>query len=87
MAELQGSCGQLRKCDAKVSIDLDVKGIEIKIISKFDKMFKTHIEKAVRDVLGEQDILNAKVVVEDDGALDFTIRARTRTALRRIRGI
>jgi citrate lyase subunit gamma (acyl carrier protein) len=87
MARLQGFCGQVRKCDVKVSVDLDVDGIEIEIISKFDKMFKTHMEKAVRDVLSEEGVLDAKVVVEDEGALDFAIRARTRTAIRRSRGV
>ena len=84
MDKLKGSCGHVRKSDAKISIDLDTNGIEIVIISKFDKLFGTHMEEAVREVLTEQGIKDAKVVIEDDGALDFTIKARTRTALKRI---
>ena len=74
-----------KKCDVKVSINLDNAGIDIIIISKFEKMFGTHIRKAVKDVLNEKEIKNAKVIVEDEGALDFTIKARTRTALKRIK--
>ncbi len=84
MDKLQGSCGQVRKSDVKITVDLDTNGIEIIIISKFDKMFGTHMEEAVKEVLAEQDIKDAKIVIEDDGALDFTIKARTRTALKRI---
>lgn len=87
MDKMQGVCGQKRKNDVKISIDLDFSGIEIVIKSKFDKMFGTHMKKAIKEVLNENNIKDAKIIVEDDGALDFTIRARTITALRRIQGV
>lgn len=41
------------------------------------------MEKAVREVLADMKIENAKVLVQDFGALDFVIKGRTRTAVRR----
>lgn len=41
------------------------------------------MEKAVREVLEDMKVENAKVLVQDFGALDFVIKGRTRTAVRR----
>jgi citrate lyase subunit gamma (acyl carrier protein) len=46
-------------------------------------MFGKLMEKAVREVLSEMKVENAKVLVQDFGALDFVIKGRTRTAVRR----
>ena len=53
------------------------------IESKNKKMFGNLMEKAVREVLADMKIENAKVLVQDFGALDFVIKGRTRTAVRR----
>ena len=63
--------------------ELDNVGIEIEIESKNKKMFGNLMEKAVREVLADMKIENAKVLVQDFGALDFVIKGRTRTAVRR----
>jgi len=76
-------CGNRRASDVFVEVSLDALGIEIEIESKYKDLFGELIEKAVRDVLMEMNIGNIKVKLEDDGALDFTIRARVRTAVRR----
>lgn len=41
------------------------------------------MEIAVREVLDDMKVENAKVLVQDFGALDFVIKGRTRTAVRR----
>lgn len=64
-------------------MNLDNVGIEIEIESKNKKMFGNLMEKAVREVLADMKIENAKVLVQDFGALDFVIKGRTRTAVRR----
>ncbi|ELV05072.1 citrate lyase subunit gamma [Brachyspira hampsonii 30599] len=46
-------------------------------------MFYNHIKKAVEEVVNETDIKNIVIDVDDYGALDFCIRARTRMAIRR----
>ncbi len=78
-----GICGNEKDSDVLVTVDLDNNGIEIIIESKLKKMFGKLMEKAVREVLDEMKVENAKVVVQDFGALDFVIKGRTRTAVRR----
>ncbi|EHO79850.1 MULTISPECIES: citrate lyase acyl carrier protein [Fusobacterium] len=78
-----GVCGNEKDSDALVTVNLDNVGIEIEIESKNKKMFGNLMEKAVREVLADMKIENAKVLVQDFGALDFVIKGRTRTAVRR----
>lgn len=78
-----GVCGNEKDSDVLVTVDLDFQGIEITIESKLKKMFGKLMEKAVREVLEDMKAENAKVLVQDFGALDFVIKGRTRTAVRR----
>lgn len=78
-----GVCGNEKDSDALVTINLDSIGIEILIESKNKKMFGNLMEKAVKEVLTDMKVDNAKVLVQDFGALDFVIKGRTRTAVRR----
>ena len=58
-------------------------GIQLEIASKVESMFGEQIEASVRDVLGSKGIADAKVVLNDVGALDYVIRARLITAIER----
>lgn len=78
-----GVCGNEKDSDALVTVNLDNVGIKIEIESKNKKMFGNLMEKAVREVLADMKIENAKVLVQDFAALDFVIKGRTRTAVRR----
>lgn len=78
-----GVCGNEKDSDALITVNLDNVGIEIEIESKNKKMFGNLMEKAVKEVLADMKIENAKVLVQDFGALDFVIKGRTRTAVRR----
>ena len=78
-----GVCGNEKDSDVLVTVGLDFQGIEITIESKLKKMFGKLMEKAVREVLEDMKVENAKVLVQDFGALDFVIKGRTRTAVRR----
>ncbi|BBA52753.1 citrate lyase acyl carrier protein [uncultured Fusobacterium sp.] len=78
-----GVCGNEKDSDALVTVNLNNTGIEIIIESKIKDMFGKLMEKAVREVLVEMKVENAKVLVQDFGALDFVIKGRTRTAVRR----
>lgn len=78
-----GVCGNEKDSDALVTVDLNNTGIEIIIESKIKDMFGKLMEKAVREVLDEMKVKDAKVLVQDFGALDFVIKGRTRTAVRR----
>lgn len=78
-----GICGNEKDSDVIVTVDLENNGIEVVIESKLKKMFGKLMEKAVCEVLDEMKVENAKVTVKDFGALDFVIKGRTRTAVRR----
>ncbi len=82
-----GIAGNEKSDDVLVKVQLDeVEGIAIDIKSKIKKIFGRHMEIAVREALSELNVENAKVEVEDFGALDFVIKARVKTAVKRARG-
>lgn len=78
-----GVCGNEKDSDVLVTVDLSVTGREIVIESKLKKMFGKLMEQAVVEVLDDMKVDNVKVLVQDFGALDFVIKGRTRTAIRR----
>ena len=78
-----GICGNEKESDALVTVNLDYTGINIQIESKLKKMFGKLMEKAVLEVLNDLNIKNGDIRVQDFGALDFVIKARTRTAIKR----
>ena len=59
-----GVCGNEKDSDVLVTVDLDFQGIEITIESKLKKMFGKLMEKAVREVLEDMKVENAKVLVK-----------------------
>lgn len=58
-------------------------GIEINIESIVMKQFGKQIRKTIEDKLKEMNIKNVKLVAQDKGALDYTIKARVETAINR----
>lgn len=77
------SAGTDKKHDVQIEITLVGERNEIEIISKVEKKFGQAIRESVIDILNEYHIKGAKVLVNDLGAWDFAIRARTRTAVKR----
>lgn len=47
------------------------------------KQFGSHIEELIRETALDEGVSGAVIQVDDKGALDFTIRARVRSALLR----
>lgn len=78
-----GTCGNEKASDCVVTVDLNNQGIEVEVVSKLKYMFGELMEKAVKEALTEIKVENAKVKVQDFGALDFIIKARTKTAAKR----
>ncbi len=80
----ESACGTNSKGDAIVTVEITKKdGIQIEIVSKVLKKYGESIKESVLEILHAFKIENANVLVEDFGALDFVIRARTETAVRR----
>jgi citrate lyase subunit gamma (acyl carrier protein) len=74
-----------KKQDALVSIEPAElgSGINMEVKSSVFSEFGSQIEATVRAVLVEFGIEDVVVKVQDQGAMDFAIRARTETAVRR----
>ncbi len=78
-----GIAGSLESNDALVTIkESTTRRIEIKSI--VDAFFHEQIEKTITDVLKEKALQNVTVLIQDRGALDYTIRARLLTAIARM---
>ena len=87
MGKMKGTAGREKPQDCIVTVDLERKsGIEIQLNSKMEKMFGDAIQKAIREALSEMNVKAANVKVDDFGSLDFVIKARTKTAVKRARG-
>lgn len=75
--------GTVESSDLLVRVEPSQDGIELEIVSVVKDRFGHLIEAEVRGVLKALDVTNARVFVDDRGALDCVIRARVETALRR----
>ncbi len=58
-------------------------GINLELESMVMKQFGEEIEKAIKETLEKLAVKNAIVKAQDKGALDYTIRARIETAVKR----
>ncbi|MFA6791288.1 MAG: citrate lyase acyl carrier protein [Candidatus Izemoplasmatales bacterium] len=79
-----GVAGTKESNDAMISV-FESDMLEIEIQSIVDLMYHDQIEKVIRETLKEEHIQNIRVVCVDKGALDYTIRARLITALKRMK--
>ena len=79
-----GRRGDDIKSDLFVSVSLTGKGgVEFDLRSKVGAFFGDSIRSTVTEVLSGYGVKNARVKIEDKGALPFVIGARVETALRR----
>ena len=77
------SSGFRQKDDVFIELSLDHQGLAIELVSSVAKLFGPQIEKVARDTLVQMHVENAFLKIEDFGALDFVIRARLKTAIKR----
>lgn len=74
--------GSVESCDCLVMLFKSDK-VEIEIKSDVIIQYGDKIEEVVLNTLNEYSINNVKVVIDDKGALDYTIKARVEAALKR----
>ena len=80
-----GICGTMESNDCLVTVKTnDLGKNEINITSIVDDFFHEEILSAINDVLKEFKLNGVTVDINDKGALDFTIRARVKTAIERM---
>ena len=78
------SAGEFAKNDVKITVSPAADGrIHIDISSIVLTQYGDQIENAIREVMARLQVQSAVVMVEDKGALDFVIKARTEAALLR----
>lgn len=78
-----GIAGSIESNDCLMTVS-ESETQEIEISSIVDFFFHEQIEKVIKDTLKEVNKENVKVVCQDKGALDYTIKARLMTALKRM---
>ncbi len=79
-----GNRGQGVGSDCYVELELvDSGGLQIEVKSKVMVLFGRKIEALCRQVLEHFEIENAKLYIEDTGALDYIIAARVEAAIRK----
>ena len=83
---MTGHAGLDKPQDCSVTVTLrDAGGVEIFLQSKQEKLFGGAIRSCAESCLEELGVENALVEIQDYGCLDFAIRARLKTAVRRAR--
>jgi len=80
----QGVAGTLESSDVQILIDQNsAGGIDINLTSSVEKQYGQQIRKVIMDTLKNLGVTDAKLQVQDQGALDCTIVARTIAAVHR----
>ena len=74
--------GSLESNDLMIMIEPSDK-LDITLNSVVKEQYGDKILKAINEVLEAEGVSKANIVINDKGALDFTIRARMRTAIER----
>ncbi|MBZ2175046.1 citrate lyase acyl carrier protein [Schnuerera sp. xch1] len=84
----QAIAGTIESSDVQIIIDQNPgKGIEIELKSSLEKQYGRRIREVIEETLANLGVKEAKLVVEDRGALDCTIKARTIAVVHRSAGI
>ena len=78
-----GVAGSVESNDILITV-LPSEELIIEITSIVDAFFHDQIENVIKETLEQFNIKNVKVVCQDKGALDYTIKARLITALTRM---
>lgn len=79
----QAVCGTLLSNDCFVRLYPGNGKIELELKSSVMNLFGKQIEKTILDTLEANGVTSCKLYLEDKGALDYTIKARVETAVKR----
>jgi len=80
-----GNKGKGVRSDCQIFLEvLDSGGINIELVSKVNALYGKSIRKGIEEILDFFEIKNAKVVIEDSGALPFVIAARMEAAVKKL---
>lgn len=75
--------GTDKKGDLQVTLEIGGSGRQIEIHSKVEKKFGEAIRQDITAILNLYHLDDVRILVEDRGALDFAVKARVETAVKR----
>lgn len=75
--------GSLESNDIMVMISKGEGSIDIELESVVIQQYGENIKQLIYNTLVEEGVTDAKVIAQDKGALDFTIKARVKACVRR----
>jgi len=75
--------GSDSKNDLKITLEVGGSGRHVEIQSRVQEKFGEAIREDVITILDEYQIKDVQVLVEDLGALDYAVKARVETAVKR----
>jgi citrate lyase subunit gamma (acyl carrier protein) len=78
-----GNAGTLESSDILITVAPGENGIEIELNSDVKKQFADQIKQVIKNTVEKFEVKNIYIKAQDQGALDYAIRARTETALKR----
>ncbi len=81
-----GVAGTLESGDIYVEVEKGDGGITVELSSTVKSLYGRQIENVIRETAGALGVGAARIVANDKGALDCTIRARVTTAFARACG-
>ena len=81
------TAGTMESSDVIVEVAPSDSGLEIEVSSIVMNQFGDAIKATVEGVAKEYGVDRASITVNDRGAVDWTIRARVETALKRAGGV
>ena len=80
--EQKAIAGSLESCDCLIVVSPD-ESLQIHLESSVKQRFGNHIRSLVETILKELNVDKGSVSITDQGALDYCIRARLTTAVKR----
>lgn len=75
--------GTLESSDAQVIVEPNEGGIELELTSSVMNQYGRQIRELVLETLERLDVNQAKVIINDKGALECTLKARVEAAVYR----
>ena len=75
--------GSVESNDILVMISPGEGSLDVEVESVVYKQFGESIKEIILNTLSEEGINDAKIIAKDKGALDFTIKSRVKTCIRR----
>lgn len=81
--KVAANAGTTDKNDILISLEPSNQGISIELTSKVMEQFGDNIRETIEKTLKEMGVNSAKVVAEDNGAVEVVIESRVQAAVMR----